>query len=121
MSRILLLSLLVALMIGAPSAAEPSKLIALWPGRAPGDKGELGEEKDTTKPTDHLVADKHVTRLGNVSKPTISIYPALAGKNTGAAVLVCPGGAYNILAFDLEGTEVCDWLNSIGVTGVLLG
>jgi len=64
--------------------------------------------------------EKTVIRLGNVSKPTITIHRPPAGKDTGAAVLVCPGGAYSILALDLEGTEVCDWLNSIGVTGVLL-
>ena len=55
-----------------------------------------------------------------MSKPTIAIYRPAAEKETGAAVMVCPGGGYNILAMDLEGTEVCDWLNSIGVTGVLL-
>jgi len=63
---------------------------------------------------------KPVTRLGNVSKPTVRIYRPPADKNAGAAVLVFPGGGYHILAMDLEGTEVCDWLNSIGVTGVLL-
>ncbi len=59
-------------------------------------------------------------RLGDVSKPTIQVFPAPADKATGAAVLVCPGGAYRILAMDLEGTEIVAWLNSIGVTGVLL-
>jgi acetyl esterase/lipase len=67
-----------------------------------------------------LIAGKLVIRLGNVSKPTIRIYRPPADKDTGAAVLVFPGGGYHILAMDLEGTEVCDWLNSIGVTGVLL-
>ena len=95
-------------------------VIELWPNGAPGEKGDLGEEKDTTKPSDNLVAGKSLIRLGNVSKPTISIYRPAAVKDTGAAVLVCPGGGYNILAMDLEGTEVCEWLNSIGVTGVLL-
>lgn len=55
----------------------------------------------------------------NVSKPTITVYPA-KGKNTGAAVVIFPGGGYQILAMDLEGTEVCDWLTSKGVTCVLL-
>lgn len=101
-------------------ASEPSKVIELWNGTAPGDKGDIGEEADTTKPTDRPVAGKSVIRLGHVSKPTISIYRPPAAKDSGAAVVVCPGGAYQILAMDLEGTEVCDWLNSIGVTGVLL-
>jgi acetyl esterase/lipase len=73
-----------------------------------------------TKPADGLIAGKPVIRLGNVSKPTISIYRPSADRATGAAVVVCPGGGYHILAMDLEGTEVCDWLNSIGVTAVLL-
>ena len=104
-------------------AAQPEKreTIALWPKGAPGDKaGEIGEEKDTTGEKGGLVAGKRVIRLGNVSVPTIEIYRPAAEKNTGAAVVVCPGGGYSILAMDLEGTEICEWLNSIGVTGVLL-
>jgi acetyl esterase/lipase len=61
-----------------------------------------------------------VIRLGDVFQPTIAIYPAPPAHKTGAAVLVCPGGGYHILAMDLEGTEVCGWLNSLGVTAVLL-
>lgn len=101
-------------------AMEPSKVIDLWPGTPPGEKGDIGPEKDTTKPTDNLIAGKPLIRLGNVSKPSISIFPAPAGKANGSAVIVSPGGGYHILAWDLEGTEVCEWLNSIGVTAVLL-
>jgi len=100
------------------SAAEPP--VALWPGQAPGEKGDIGEEKDMTKPSDNVIAGKPVIRLGNVSKPTMTIYPAPKEKQTGAAVVVFPGGAYHILAWDLEGTEICEWLNSIGVTAVLV-
>ena len=102
------------------AAASPAEPIALWPGVAPGDKGDLGEEKDTTKHDPKVDPKKEVIRLGNVSKPTITIFQPAPDKATGAAVIVCPGGGYNILAYDLEGTEVCEWLNSIGVTGVLL-
>jgi acetyl esterase/lipase len=94
--------------------------IPLWPKGAPDEKGEVGEEHDTTKPDGGLVAGQRVIRLGNVSQPTITLYRPPKEKDTGAAVLVCPGGGYAILAMDLEGTEVCEWLNSIGVTGVLL-
>ena len=99
--------------------AEP-KLIKLWTGRAPGETATLPPEADTTKPTENLVAGRRVIRLGNVSDPTLTVYVPDSAKATGAAVLVCPGGGYNILAMDLEGTEVCDWLNSIGVTAALL-
>jgi len=100
-------------------AAEPAP-IPLWPGRAPGETNTVSTEHDTSKPGQGLVAGKSVIRLGDVSQPSITIYRPPAGKDTGAAVIVCPGGGYSILAWDLEGTEVCDWLNSIGVTGVLL-
>ena len=101
-------------------AAGHSKVIELWPGVAPGEKGSIGEEHDITKPTDSMVAGKRVVRLGNVTKPTISLYRAPAELDTGTAVLVIPGGGYSILAMDLEGTEICAWLNSIGVSAVLL-
>ncbi len=58
------------------------------------------------------------TYVGHVSRPTMTVYSP-AGKNTGAAVVVFPGGGYEILAIDLEGTEVCDWLTSRGITCVL--
>jgi acetyl esterase/lipase len=92
----------------------------LWPGTAPGEKGGLGPEHDTTTSKDNLIAGRPVIRTGNVADPTITVYKPDADKDTGAAVVVCPGGGYYILALDLEGTEVCQWLNSVGVTGVLL-
>ncbi len=104
-------------LLGAADSPPP---MALWPNGAPGEEGDIGKEKDLTKPTDGLVAGKSVIRLGNVSTPTITVYRPPADKNTGAAVVVCPGGGYHILAMDLEGTEVAEWLNSIGVTAVLL-
>lgn len=100
-------------------AAEP-RTLPLWPGAAPGETGKLPPESDTTTEKDNLIAGRRLIRLGNVSDPTITIYSPAPEKNTGAAVVVCPGGGYYILAMDLEGTEVCAWLNSIGVTGVLL-
>lgn len=73
-----------------------------------------------TKPGQGMVAGKSVIRLGDVSTPTITVYRPDKASDTGASVVICPGGGYSILAWDLEGTEVCEWLNSIGVTGVLL-
>jgi acetyl esterase/lipase len=66
-----------------------------------------------------LVAGKPWTYINNVSQPTMTVYSP-TGKNTGAAVIVFPGGGYEILAIDLEGTEACDWLVSRGITCVLL-
>lgn len=112
---------LLALILPAAalSAAEP-KPIRLWPGRAPGEQTALPPEADQTTEKGDLVGGRRVIRLGNVSDPTITVYSPEPSRNTGTAVLVCPGGGYTILAMDLEGTEVCAWLNSIGVTGVLL-
>ena len=100
-------------------AAEPP-VFNLWPGQAPGETNVLGEEKDFTKPNEGLVAGQRVIRLGNVSTPTLTLYRAPKDTDTGAAVVVFPGGGYNILAWDLEGTEVCEWLNSLGVNALLL-
>jgi acetyl esterase/lipase len=91
----------------------------LWPGAAPGATANLPAEADTTTAKDGLVAGKPVVRIGNVATPTLTLYTP-KGKNTGAAVVVFPGGGYSILAIDLEGTEVCDWLNTAGINCVLL-
>ncbi len=111
---------LVMTLLPALFAADGKKEIILWPGEVPGPEPKLEAERDTTKDTDNKVAGRRLIRLGNVSQPTITVYPAPKGKDTGAAVLVCPGGAYHILALDLEGTEVCERLNEMGVTAVLL-
>jgi acetyl esterase/lipase len=99
---------------------EKPLVLDVWPGKAPGETADVGEERDTTKPTDNRVAGKPVIRLGNVSKPTITVHRPAKEIDTGAAVVICPGGGYNILAWDLEGEEVAEWLNSIGVTGIVL-
>lgn len=91
----------------------------IWPGAIPDAKPPAGPEVDTTSSKDQLIAGKPVIRLGNVSTPTLTRYSPL-GNNTGAAVLVFPGGGYKILAMDLEGTEVCDWLTANGITCFVL-
>jgi acetyl esterase/lipase len=69
--------------------------------------------------SEKLVAGRPWVYVGRVSQPTMTVYSP-TGRNTGAAVVVFPGGGYNVLAIDLEGTEVCDWLASKGITCVLL-
>ena len=114
----LVFSCFVMLRSGAGLAevkAEP-----LWPAQVPGETAPLPPETEMKQTPEALVAGRPIIRLGNISVPTMTIYPPDPAKNTGAAVLVSPGGGYNILAMDLEGTEVCEWLNSIGVTAILL-
>ncbi len=93
--------------------------LPLWPNGAPGAATNPPPEFNATTPKDNVVAGKPVIRLGNVSSPTLTFYAA-RGNATGAAVVVFPGGGYRILAIDLEGTEVCDWLNSAGIACVLV-
>lgn len=95
--------------------------LPLWPNGAPGAQSNPKPEVDTTKSTDNLIAGRPLIRLGNVSSPTMTLYePGSRKSGAGPAVVVFPGGGYQILAIDLEGTEVCDWLNSIGVTCLLV-
>lgn len=96
------------------SYSEPLTL-PLWKGEVPGEKNQkVGEEKVEDKNNDGI------TRTSNVSKPTITVYPAPADKANGAAVIVAPGGGYSILASKHEGSDVCEWLNDLGVTAILL-
>lgn len=110
---------LVAILFWSPKvfAAEmaPRSPILLWPNGAPDEKGSISDEK-LLPPR----GSKPVDRISNVTAPTLTISRPSAELDTGAAVIVCPGGGYNILAHDLEGTEVVEWLNSLGVTGILL-
>src|SRR3989442_6667761 len=92
--------------------------IALWRDPAVVARPEAkGEESASTAKSP--VAGRTWTKIENVVRPTMTVFPA-KDANTGAAIVVFPGGGYNILAIDLEGTEVCDWLTQKGVTCVVL-
>jgi acetyl esterase/lipase len=94
-------------------------VVTVWPGAAPDRTPAAGPEQDTSKPGEGLIAGRPLIRLGNVSTPTLTLYPAV-GTPTGAGVVVFPGGGYSILAIDLEGTEVCDWLTHRGIACLVL-
>jgi acetyl esterase/lipase len=100
-----------------PSPDHPS--MAIWPGTPPAAKADLPPEINMNANGSKTMAGRPYIRLGNISAPTITVFKP-KGKNTGAGVVVFPGGGYQILSVDLEGTEICDWLNQIGVTCVLL-
>ncbi len=96
----------------------PDRLtMPIWPDGAPGEPANMPPEHNVPSAT--RVAGRPYVRLTDVSRPTITLYKA-EGRNTGVGVLVFPGGGYKIVSMDLEGTEVCQWLNSIGVNCVLL-
>ena len=102
----------LALPAKASGAAENPPVVNVWPDKAP-------DESRAQKP-ESSAASGGVTRISDVFVPTLTVYHAPKGKDTGASVVICPGGGYSILAWDLEGTEVAQWLNSIGVTGIIL-
>ncbi len=115
---ILSASVATALTGDAPKSTpqdDVSAPIPLWSGVAPGEKGDIGEEHDSN--TD---PNRKIILLTNVTKPTLTVYRPAKEKDKGVGVIVCPGGGYHILAYDLEGTEICKWFNSIGVTAFLL-
>jgi acetyl esterase/lipase len=117
MTRALLMSILASLLLTTPALSQDKPIVLkVWPGKAPGEYAAIAEEKVL----DQKPGEKPVKRLTNVSQPTLTIFRPAKEKDTGAAVLICPGGGYNILAWDLEGEEVAAWLNSIGVTGIVL-
>ena len=133
--RVSVLALGLIAAVAAAQTTQPSSwppgpghtTLALWPHGAPAEPAGIpsrpavtGSEHDTTTAKDRMVGGRLVIRLGDVAKPTITLYPAPKDHNTGAAVVVFPGGSYRVLAIDIEGTEVCDWLNGIGVNCVLL-
>ncbi|MGA3213187.1 MAG: alpha/beta hydrolase [Terriglobales bacterium] len=91
--------------------------VAIWPGAVPDTQPVPGPEY--VEASKELIGGKPTVWMSNISQPTMTVY-APTGKNTGVAVVVFPGGGFEGLAIDLEGTEVCDWLTSKGVTCVLL-
>jgi len=93
--------------------------VPIWPGKVPDPQPVAGPEVAKTTGKEFLVAGRPAVGVSNVSRPTMTVYSP-NGKNTGAAVVVFPGGGFQELAIDLEGTEVCDWLTSKGITCVLL-
>lgn len=92
----------------------------LWPNAAPSWGAPTEAERDTSGADGRAVAGRPVVRLGFVSDPQLHVYPADPRTTTDTAVIICPGGGYSILAWDLEGTEIARWLQGLGVTGVVL-
>ena len=98
--------------------APPAKQVWLWPDGLNIAPPSMPGAEDIGTST-QLLAGLPVTIVEHVSRPSMTIYQA-KGKNTGTAVVVFPGGGYRVLAIDLEGTEICDWLTSRGITCGLL-
>ncbi len=121
-------ALMVSLVVGMCGitqgvGAEKPLVVEVWPGTPPEEPGTIGEEKVRMSPKlDHKQVEvmESTKLVTNVTKPTLTIYRPPKDKNTGTAVLICPGGGYWDLYWQLEGEEVATWLNSIGATGIIL-
>jgi acetyl esterase/lipase len=104
-------------------AADKPRVVDLWPGKAPDETGNIGKEKVLLSPKldrKQVEVTEPTRMVTNVSKPTLTIYRPAKEKDTGTAILICPGGGYWNLYWQLEGEEVAAWLNSLGVTGIIL-
>ena len=124
--KLLIFALCVVSAFGGLNAQKPVwqpslgyTQVPIWPGAVPDPQPVAGPEAAKTTGKEFLVAGRPATGVSNVTHPTMTVYLP-QGKNSGAAVIVFPGGGYQELAIDLEGTEVCDWLTPKGITCVLL-
>jgi acetyl esterase/lipase len=109
--------LLVGSLVTVPAFAAEPLVVDLWPGKVPGDVGIKGQETSRIHQSPLVGPTRLIT---NVTRPTLTIYRPAADKNTGTAMLICPGGGYWDLYWELEGEEVAAWLNSLGMTGIIL-
>jgi acetyl esterase/lipase len=119
-----LVCLIAALGLAGPVAgADKPFVVPLWQGKAPDETDAISAEKVLLSPklSRKQVEVTEPTRMvTNVSKPTLTIYRPAKEKDTGTALLICPGGGYWNLYWQLEGEEAAAWLSSVGVTGIIL-
>lgn len=104
-------------------AADAPLVVEIWPGQAPDEIGHIGAERFRMSPAlerKQVEVTEPTRMITDVTKPTLTIYRPAKEKDTGTAVLICPGGGYWNLYWQLEGEEVATWLNTIGVTGIVL-
>jgi acetyl esterase/lipase len=111
-------ALLLALSCSTGALAQQTT-IPLWPHSTPEPPQTTQPEADITTPTDTPISGRRTARLTNVTVPTLAVYPPHDHSN-GTAALVFPGGGFRILAWDGEGLDACHWLNSLGMTCLLV-
>jgi len=105
---------LILIMCSLTSFSQKKEMIYLWPEKVP------GEMKEKQPPVFAASENDKIIRYSEVTNPAVEVFlPDPAVKN-GSAVIVCPGGGYQILAYDLEGTEIAAWLNRLGYTAFVL-
>lgn len=105
---------LIFILLSLKTFSQKKEVINLWPGKVP------GELKEKQPPVIDAPRNDNVVRYSEVTNPAIEVFPADPGKNNKSAIIVCPGGAYRILAYDKEGTEIAEWLNRLGYSAFVL-
>src|SRR6266446_5760979 len=104
------------------SGADNPLVLDLWPGTVPDESGNIGPEKFLMSPAldrKQVEVTEPTKMITGVTNPTITLRRPAKVKDTGTAMLICPGGGYWNLYWQLEGEEVAAWLNSLGVTGII--
>src|SRR5580704_13782651 len=120
---VLLCPLLFYMPEGLALPANPSLVVAVWPDKAPDEDTPPAAERIRLSPKldrSQVEVTEPTRLITGVSKPTLTIYRPAKDKDTSTAIIICPGGGYWDLYWQLEGEEVADWLNSVGVTGIIL-
>ena len=108
---------------GPVAATDNPQVIELWPGKVPDESGSIGPERVVMSPAldgKQVEVTEPTRMITDVTKPSITIYRPSRERDNGTAVIICPGGGYWNLYWQLEGEEVASWLNSLGATGVIL-
>ena len=108
---------------GPVVGADPPLVVEIWPGKVPDETGNIGTERSLMSPKldrKQVEVTEPTRMISDVTKPTLTIYRPAKERDTGTAMLICPGGGYWNLYWQLEGEEVAAWLNSIGVTGIIV-
>jgi acetyl esterase/lipase len=108
---------MLGLLVASQAIAAEPLVVDLWPGKVPGDVGIKGQETSRIHQSPLVGPSKLIT---NVTRPTLTLYRPAPEKNTGTAMVICPGGGYWDLWWELEGEEVAAWLNANGMTGIIL-
>ena len=120
-SRLLLLAWLG--FVGSVSAAPGPQVLEIWPGKVPDEPGTIGPERSRMSPVldrKQVEVTESTRMITDVTRPSITICHPGPDRDSGTAVIICPGGGYWDLYWQLEGEEVATWLNSLGATGIIL-
>jgi acetyl esterase/lipase len=105
---------LTLLLMAQPAFSQKNEIIPLWPGKVPGEKAEKAPAVKSPATGDNI------TRIELVTDPELEVFLPAGGASNKSAIVVCPGGGYHILAYDLEGSEVAGWFNAKGYTVFVL-